>query len=708
MPRLRAAALAVTVLACACATPGPPVARTVDEVVVTLHGEPRRDEYAWLRAGGDDPAVRAHLDAENAHAAAAMRRHRRLMRALGREIEARVYLDHDGAPVRRGAWLYWTRHERRRDHPVYLRRRVDAPADAAEVVLDLDALARGKPFLALGELELSDDGHHLAYTIDEEGAEDYRLFIKDLRTGALGPDRLERVTSVAWAAGGRELLYTVRDDTFRAYALRSHVRGEAGEGRLLYTEADPRFDLSVARSRSGEWLMLAADSATTSEVRVARADRPGGAWTVLAPRSPGHMYDIDHSGDRFYVRSNLGAPNFRVLFAPEDDPAVARWQELVPARDDVAISAIDAFAARLVVTLRERGEPRLVIVDPATGAAIPAGAPALRRGLPAIAGGLVTLTAGENPDPAATAYRVHVESAHEPERTVDVALTDGAETVVDRLRVPGSCGGEVRERGAARAADGVEVPYLRFAGRGAARGPRPVLLEVYGAYGVSDDPDFDPARCSLLERGVDLVIAWVRGGGELGEPWHDAARLHARETATGDLIAVAEQLVAAGRTARETLVVLGESAGGGLVATALNARPELFSGAVLRVPFLDAVGTMADPGAPLTTVEYEEWGDPRVRADYDVLRRWCPYTNIRAQRYPPILVESSLADDRVAYHEQARWVARLRARARGGPFLLRTELHAGHGGASSRRDWLRARAFEAAFVLEHLGRATPR
>ena len=679
------------------AGPPAPAARQVDEVVVTLHGEARRDEYAWLRAGGEDPAVREHLAVENAYATGVMRPYSRLMRALAKEIEAGTYVDHETEPVRRGAWLYWTRNERRRDLPVYLRR--PAEGGRAQVLLDLNALARGKEFFALEVFEVSDDGRSLAYSTDEVGDENYTLFIKDLTTGVVLGDRLARVTSAAWSADGRDLLYTVRDDQMRSYALYRHRRGATGADALVWREDDEKYELSVWRSRSGEWLFASADSYGASEVRAARADRTDAAWVTIAARTPGHLYEVDHAGDTFYVRSNFATPNFRVMTAPEDDPRPARWRSLVPGRADVTIAEIDAFAGHLVLLQREKGLPGLEIVELATGAR--------RRVAGRVGGmthlrGLVGISVGENPEPGASAVRVHVESVHSPERTVDVALADGSEALVDQWPAVGACGGTASTLGTARAADGTEITYLHFAGRAGA-GPRPLLLEAYGAYGSVYDPDYLPTRCAMMNRGLDFVIAWVRGGGELGEPWHDAARVRLRERSAGDLIAVAERLIADGRTTARQLVISGVSAGGGLMATVLNARPELVAGAVLEVPFLDAVGTMADASAPLTTIEYEEWGDPRVKEDYAVMKRWCPYTNVAARDYPPVLVLSSLADNRVAYHEQARYVARLRARGRGGPFLLRTELHGGHGGASSRRAWVATQALTAAFVLTRSG-----
>ncbi|WAS90825.1 prolyl oligopeptidase family serine peptidase [Nannocystis punicea] len=699
---LRAVAL---VLGLAGAPAAPPAARTVDHVVRELHGETLRDEYAWLRAGPEDAAVRAHLAAENRHADAWLRPHRKLMRALEREIEAITYVDDEDAPVRRGEWLYWSRQGRRDEHPVYLRRRVDArPGEPPQVVLDLQRLARGRDFLDLGVFELSPDNRLLAYSLDDVGGEDYTLHIQELATGALRPEQIDRVTSAAWSTDGRELVYTVRDDAFRSYALRSRTLG--GDDRLIYEEADPRFDIYVERSRSGEWLLARSASATTTEVRVARADAPAGKWTVIAAREPGHLYDVDHAGDDFYIRSNRGAPHFRVVAAAEDDPTPARWREIVGERPGVALTHLDAFTGHLALLQRERGFPRLVFVDLATGRSVRAGAEERRRGLSPRTGEIVDISPGDNPDPAATRYRVHLTAVHAPDDTVDLAFADGAETLVHSRPAPVACGSNSGAFASTRADDGTELLYMYFAGAGPHAGPRPILLEAYGSYGFASDPDFDAARCALMNRGVDFVVAWVRGGGELGEPWHEAGRRRGRTNAVGDLLAVAAHLIDRGYTTREMLAVAGVSAGGALVASALNQRPELFRAAVLRVPFLDALGTMADPTAPLTTTEYEEWGDPTVRADYDVIRGWCPYSNLGPRAYPALLVESSLADARVAYHEQARYVARQRRLASGGgPTLLRTEAHAGHAGPSSRREWLQSRAFEAAFLLAQLGRA---
>lgn len=693
------AAIALTAALAAAPPPAPraPAAREAEGPALVLHGEQLRDEYAWLKAGPDDPAVREHLAAENEYAEAWLRPHARLIATLAREIERQAYVAEETAPVRRGEWVYWSRQSSAQDHPVLLRRPAARPDAPPQVLLDLNLLARGKPYFALGLLELSDDGRHLAYAVDERGDEEFTLRIKDLATGALAPEIIERVTSAAWSASGQELLYTVRDDTFRSYALRSRSRPD-GADRLVFEEEDPRFDLDISRTRSGEWLVLSSDAYHASEARVARAERPA-EWRPIVRREPGHLYEVDHVGDTFLIRSNRGAPRFAVFAAPEENPHPWLWRELVAQRPDGAITGLDAFAGHLVLHLRERGQPRLALLDLQSGVLDPLPRATFNRDV-------VGLDAEENPEHDVRTYRLRVTSVHEGERTLALALGTGDEEVLHQRKIPGPCGGTARLVAAARAEDGAAVPYLRFSGTDAGPGPRPLLLEAYGSYGDVFDPSFDAGRCALLNRGVDFAIAWVRGGGELGEPWHDAGRRRRRLTAISDLVAVAEHLITGGATTPAQLVIAGDSAGGGLVAASVARRPELFAAAVLRVPFLDAVGTMADPNAPLTTLEYDEWGDPHVREDYDVLRRWCPYTNLAPGTFPAVLVESSLADARVAYHEQTRYVARLRRLAAGGPFLLKTERDASHAGASGRRAWVRARAFEAAFILWQVGRAT--
>jgi oligopeptidase B len=683
---LMVALVATPALAKKPVVPRPPVAKRVD-VVTRLHGDERHDEYRWLEQR-DDPEVRTYLQAENAYAEAVMKPQAGLVAKLEREMRARLVEDDVDVPVRRGPWEYYRAHAAGKAYPIYMRR----GNGREEVTLDLNALALGKQYVDLGVYEVSDDGRWLAYSIDETGDESYTLHVKDLQTGAASGEAIPAVSDATWAADGKTLVYTLRNDAYRSYAAYCHVRGAGpAKDRLVYSEKDDRFDLSIDRTRSGEWLVLHSASYEASEVRVARATRPEGAWRVVAPRRAGHTYELDHGGDFFYIRTNLDAPMFRVVAAPEDDPGVAHWKDVVAARADVHVASAEAFAGHLALVEREGGRPYVTVYDLATGTHV-------RPAVPEVAWGVGL---EQNPSYDATAYRFAWTTFERPAAIVEADLTSGKLRVLKQAKVPGGYDPDayVSEALTAKAADGTEIP-VSLVRRKDAVGVRPLLVEAYGAYGEPYDPEWDEARPSLLDRGVIVAIAHVRGGGERGEPWHDGGKLGRRLVAAGDLIAVAEELVHRKRTTRAQLAVTGTSAGGLLVAAALNLRPELFRVAILRVPFVTAVDSMLDPDVPLTTTEYEEWGDPRDPSQYAFMKAYDPYENLGARVYPSLLVESSFADGRVRYSEQAKYVARLRARKSGvRPVLLRTEMHAGHGGASGRYAPLAAAAFAAAFVL---------
>jgi oligopeptidase B len=701
----RGLGVAALLLVAAAKTPAAPVAKRID-VVSTLHGDERHDEYKWLERPGD-PAVVAYLDAENAYATEVLRPQAKLVARLEKEMRGRVIEDDADVPVRRGGWEYYRVHQAGKAYPIYMRRGVDADDRVERVTLDLNLLADAAgadAYVDLGAYEVSDDGRWLAYALDTVGDEKYTLYLKDLETGALAAEKIANVSDVAWAADGKTLVYTVRNDAYRSYAAYLHVRGGPGADRRIYEEKDDHFDLSIDRTRDGEWLVLHAASYDASEVRVARASAPGGTWRVIAPRRAGHTYEVDHGGargDTFYIRTNLDAPMFRVVAAPEDDPGLARWKDVVPTRPDVHVASAEAFAGHLVLMEREGGRPYVTVCNDA-------GSGCTRPPVPGAAWGIATDVAW-NPSFDAAAYRYGMATFERPVAIVEAELANAAHVrVLKQPKVPGRYdpAAYVSEATTARAPDGTDIPVSLVYRRGTKkqRTPRPLLLEAYGAYGEPDDPEWDEALPSLLDRGVVVAIAHVRGGGERGEPWHDAAKLAHRLVAANDLIVVAESLVRAGWTAPAKLAVTGVSAGGLLVAIALNLRPELFRAAILNVPFVTAVDSMLDPDVPLTTTEYEEWGDPRDPAAYAYMKGYDPYTNLAAKAYPAMLVESSFDDGRVRYSEQAKYVARLRhLRTDARPLLLRTEMHGGHAGASGRYARLAREAEADAFLLGQLG-----
>ena len=683
--------------------PEPPVARKIPKVEV-VHDDVRQDDYFWLR-DKDSADVTSYLEAENAYCDAVMGSTAAFQDALYREMLARIKEDDQSVPYPYGAWLYYSRTETGKQYAIHCRKRrlEGAQQDAPEqITLDLNALAEGHAFCALGAYAVSDDGRWLAYTVDFTGFRDYTLYVKDLTTGALAADRVEKVSSVAWAADSRTIFYVVEDDAKRPYRLYRHALGAPVVGdAFLYEETDALFRLGVWRSRSRAMVLSGSNSFTTTELRWLPAAEPTAPWRLILARQHDHEYWVDHGrgpgGGMFYIRTNAGGRrNFRLVTAAVDDPDPARWQELVPHRDDIMLEDMDVFADFLVVHERADGLLRLHVTTLADGASHHIAFPE-----PAY-----EVSADANAEFVASAYRIRYQSFVTPASVFDYAIADRR---LDLLKQQPVLGGfdptrYVSERISAIAADGTRVPISLVRPAAAARdGSSAMFLTGYGAYGLPYPVTFSSSRLSLLERGVTVAIAHIRGGGELGKRWHDEGRmLNKRHTFT-DFVAAADHLVTAGYAARERLVIEGGSAGGLLMGAVLNLRPDVARAAVLRVPFVDVINTMLDESLPLTVGEFEEWGNPKIRAHYEYMKSYGPYTNLAARHYPELLVRTSLNDSQVMYWEPAKWVAKLRALNAGHPALVfKTNMAAGHGGSSGRYDALRETAFDYTWVLHVL------
>ncbi len=672
---------------------GPPVARTIPHSA-ELHGERREDPYFWLREKAN-PEVAAYLEAENAYADAVMAPTRDSQEQLYRKMLSHLKETDVEVPYRKGDWFYYSRTEAGRQYTVHCRKRGSLEAEE-EVVLDLNALAEGHPYLGLGVFEVSDDGHRFAYSIDTTGFRRYTLQVKDLRTGEALPDRREGVGSAAWAADNRTLFYTVEDAAKRQYRLYRHRLGEQ-EDELLYEEADERFRVGVARSRSRACLFLTSRSHTSSEVRTLAEDLPGAGWRLIAPRKAGEEYYADHHGDRFFIRTNDRGRNFRLVSAPAAAPDRANWTERVPHRPEVMLEGVELFAGHCVLRERAAGLPVLRILDLQSG-----GERQVTFPEPAYA-----LFPAENREWETDRFRYRYESLVTPASVFDCDMRTAASTLLKRKEIPGGFDpARYRsERLAARAPDGTEVPVSVVHRRDSPPdGSRPLLLIGYGSYGFALPATFDANRLCLLDHGVTIALAHVRGGGEMGKAWHEAGRMLNKRNTFSDFIAVAEHLLARGYAARGRLAIQGGSAGGLLMGAVTNMRPELFRAVLSYVPFVDAINTMADASLPLTVGEFEEWGNPAVKAEYEYMKSYCPYTNLRAGNFPAMLVRTAFNDSQVMYWEPAKYVARLRTLKRDpDPLLLKTHMGAGHGGASGRYDSLRDKAFDYAFLLTELG-----
>jgi oligopeptidase B len=676
----------------------PPVAKKV-RTTSTLHGDTRVDDYAWLR-DKTDPDTIAYLEAENAYADAVMAPTQALQEQLYGEIVGRIQQTDMNVPFRKDGWFYYSRTEEGRQYPIYARHRHDSAHGSTdeEVLLDVNVLAEGKEFMAVGEMQVSDDGHLLAYTTDDSGYREFRLHVKDLRTGMTAEDLAEHVETVEWAGDNATLFYSVENEAKRPYRVYRHHLGTS-EHALVFEELDDLYDVFVDRSRSGEWLFLVSDSKTTTEVLLVPAAAPDSEPAILTPRREDHKYYADHRGDRFYILTNDAGINFRVVTAPVADPREENWRELVPYREPVRIETIDLFAHHMVVRLREGGLSQLEIYDLRSGASH-------RVHFPEVA---YTLAPSFNEEFDATVYRYSYESFITPPSVYDYDLDTREQTLLKRTEVLGGYdpANYAEERFFVEAADGARIPVTIVHRRDLdPRGNHPLAVYAYGSYGASMSPTFSHGRFSLIDRGVTWALANVRGGGEMGKEWHEQGRMMAKKNTFTDFIAVCEHLIEAGYTSSEKLVIQGGSAGGLLVGAVANMRPELFRAVFAYVPFVDVMNTMLDPTLPLTTQEYIEWGNPNEPEAYFYMKSYCPYSNVERKAYPAMLVRASLNDSQVGYWEAAKWVALLRDRKTdGNTLLLRVNMGAGHGGASGRYDKLREDAHDSAWLLRELGMA---
>lgn len=680
------------------ATSAPPVAKKVPKTTA-IHGVTLVDDYAWLRERAS-PDVRAYLEAENSHAAAVMKGTEGLQKRLYDEMLSRIKETDLSAPVLdRGFW-YYVRTEQGKQYPIRCRKKgsLEAPE---EVLLDLNELAKGERFLSVGDFEVSDDGTKLAYTKDVTGFREYTLRVRDLSTGKDGPESVAKVSSVAWAGDGKTLFYVTDDAAKRPYRLWRHALGSPGgpgTDTLVHEETDEMFTARVGRTRSRSFVTLGLESLTTSEWRLLPAGEPAGTFRTVLPRENEHEYDVEHRGDTLFIRTNKGCRNFRVVTAPVADPKPESWKEVLPCREEVMTAGIDVFRGFQVLYEREDALPRLSVVDAATGASH-------RIALPEE---LAVAYGDANPEFDTGTFRFSFQSMVTPPSIYDYDVKTRTRKLLKRQEVLGGYDPAryVTERAWATAPDGTNVPISLVYRKGLAKdGSAPMLLMGYGSYGAPLAPTFASNRLALLDRGFVYGMAHVRGGGELGKRWHDQGRMLSKKNTFTDFVACAEAVVAKRYTSKDRLAIEGGSAGGLLMGAVTNLRPDLFAVVISRVPFVDVVNTMLDESLPLTVGEFEEWGNPKKKGDFDYMLSYSPYDNLRKGAYPAILVKTSFDDSQVMYWEPAKYVAKLRTlKTDATPLVFRTNMAGGHGGASGRYDKLKEVAFDYAFLLRVLGR----
>ena len=689
-----------------------PVAKRVDHRR-EHHGDVFIDPYEWLREK-DNPEVIAHLEAENAHTEAATAALAPLRQRIFDELKARTKETDLSIPTRRDNWWYYARSFEGKQYGVHCRCPISDPDDwtppeldentavaGEQILLDENVEAEGHEFFSLGAVSVSVDGNILAYSVDVKGDERYTLRFKDLRTNELYEDTIVGIGSgVTWGADNHSVYYVTVDNAWRPDTVWRHRLGAGLPAQKVYHEADERYWLGVGRTRSDKYVIIAAGSAITTEIRYADAADPEAEFTVVLPRRDGVEYSVEHAvvagEDRFLILHNDGAVNFTLVDAPVDEPTAFRT--LIEHRDDVRLDGVDAFATHLVVSYRREALPRIQLwpIDSDGGY----GAPTEIE----FESELMSAGLSGNPNWSSPKLRVGAVSWVIPVRIYDLDLVTGERTLLREQPVLGDYRPEdyVERRDWATAADGARIP-ISIVHRAGLAFPAPTLLYGYGAYESCEDPRFSIARLSLLDRGMVFAVAHVRGGGELGRPWYEDGKLLKKANSFTDFVAVAEHLVLTDLTRPANLVALGGSAGGLLVGAVLNIAPHLFAGVLAQVPFVDPLTTILDPSLPLTVTEWDEWGNPLADKDvYEYMKSYSPYENVASLDYPAVLAMTSLNDTRVYYVEPAKWVAALR-HAQLAPdttrVLLKTEMVAGHGGISGRYERWKEAAFQYAWIL---------
>jgi len=676
--------------------PQPPVAKKIPKTDV-VHGDVRQDEYFWLR-DKDSPETIAYLESENAYANAMTASNEKLSKALYDEMLGRIKQTDVNVPYRKNGYFYYSRTVEGKQYPILARKERNLEAEE-QILLDVNQLAEGKKFMSLGDVAVSDDTKVLAFTTDDNGYRQYKLYIKNLGTGDVTGPIAERVTSLEWAKDNKTLFYSTENDAKRSDRIIRHVLG--GQPATIYEEKDELYDTYVGRSRSGDYLFIVSDSKTTSDARFINAAKPEMDPVLMVPRKTDLKYYPDHRGDLFYIMTNDAGINYRVVTTPVNDFAQASWKELVPYRKPVKIDAVEMFKDYMVVRLREGGLSQLEIYDlretPVKSHRVTFPEPAYALG------------GSTNAEFDTNVFRYSYNSFITPQSVYDYDMDSRKQTLLKRTEVLGGYDPSRYkvERVFVPASDGAQIPVAMVYRKDInPKAKNPLMLYAYGSYGSSTPDGFSSTRFSLIDRGMIYAIAHIRGGGEMGKEWHEAGRMMTKKNTFTDFIAAGDWLVKQGYTTKDKLAISGGSAGGLLMGAVVNMRPDLFKAALVYVPFVDVMNTMSDPTLPLTTQEYIEWGNPNDKDAYFYMKSYDPYSNIGKQKYPNMLVRTSINDSQVGFWEAAKWVAKLRANKTGeNQLLLRVNMGAGHGGASGRYDRLKDDAADYAWLLGQVGLA---
>jgi oligopeptidase B len=676
----------------------PPIARK-ETKVTKINGYELKDDYFWLRDRNEkkSPEIIKYLEDENAYTGAFMKPHGAFVDNLYKEMLGRVKQDDTSVPYKLGDYWYFNKTFEGKQYPVYLRSKSKDGKDA-EVLLDQNQMAEGFKYFSIGNFSVSDDGNILAFSTDTTGYRQYTLQFKDLRTGKILPDRIERATAVAWANDNKTIFVVTEDaEDKRSDKLWRHTLG-SDKNDLVYEEKDLLFDIGVGRTRDKKMIILASYAKTMQEYRYLPADQPSGEWKMVLPREKDHEYSVDHYNGEFYITTNKNAENFRIVRAPISNPSEKNWKDFVPHNPKIKIDDVSFFNGYAIISERENGLEYLKVLDLKTKRA------AVR--IPT-AEEVYTMGMGANPEFDTDILRYNYASMTTPNSTFEYNFATRKSELVKQLEIPSGYDKTQYEtkRLWATARDGVKVPLSLVMKKGTKLdGSAPMLLYAYGSYGFSMTPNFSTNRLSLVDRGMIYVIAHIRGGSELGEKWRQDGRMFKKINTFNDFVDSAKWLVDNKYTSPDRLVIQGGSAGGLLMGAVANMNPELFKAVIAQVPFVDVMNTMLDADLPLTTSEWIEWGNPNEKEAFEYMIKYSPYDNIKAQNYPNMLIETSLNDSQVMYWEAAKYAAKLRAtKTDSNILLLKTNMGAGHGGSSGRYDRLKEIAFDYAYALSQVG-----
>jgi len=678
------------------ALPNPPKA-AIRPHAMTLHGHTRIDNYYWLNER-ENPEVLAYLEAENQYADACLKHTEPLQEQLFKEITGRIKQDDNSVPIKIRDYYHYTRFEEGKEYPIYCRKKHSLEAEE-EVVLDGNALAEGHAFFDIGEVSLSEDDRLLAYSVDTVSRRIYTVYVKDLTTGELVGEPVTGTSgNVVWASDNQTLFYGVKDETLRPCKIMRHRLGTNPKDDVtVFEETDETFVTYISKTKSRKYLIINSESTLSSECRVLESDHPQGEFRVFQERQPDMLYGIDHYGEHFYIQTNAdGAKNYKIMRTPVGLTEKQNWEEIVAPREQVMIEGFTIFSRFFVIEEREGGlvKIRVKTWDGATDYYIDFGEPAY------------TASVGANPDFDAVTVRYAYTSMTTPSSVFEWDMERCTKTLLKQQEIVGGYNPNdyVTERLMAPSHDGVLVPISIVYKRGLSKnGQNPLVLYGYGSYGSSMDAYFSLARLSLLDRGFVWAIAHIRGGEEMGRQWYEDGKMLHKKNTFLDFIACAEHLINEGYTSPQKMFAMGGSAGGLLVGAVVNMRPDLWKGVIAQVPFVDVVTTMLDESIPLTTGEYDEWGNPNEKEYYDYILSYSPYDNVEAKDYPAMLITTGLHDSQVQYWEPAKWAAKLRAlKTDYNPLYLKTEMDYGHGGASGRFEGYKEVALEYAFMLDVL------